>query len=257
MRKVLDMAIKLETKNLNAWFGEKRALKNVNASFQEKSVTAVIGPSGCGKSTFIRCINRMHEMTLSARVSGEVLLDGANIYASMDAMDVRRKVGMVFQKPNPFPNMSVSDNVVVGLKLLGGYKKAELAQLVEKNLRAVGLWEEVKDDLKKSGASISGGQQQRLCIARALAMEPEVILMDEPTSALDPASTAKIEELVKELKRFTTILIITHNVRQAARVSDTTAFFYLGELIEFNETKNIFEAPKNPLTERYITGRFG
>lgn len=251
------MAIKLETKNLNAWFGEKQALKNVNASFQEKSVTAIIGPSGCGKSTFIRCINRMHEMTPGARVSGEVLLDGVDVYTSMDSMDVRRKVGMVFQKPNPFPNMSVADNVVAGLKLLGGYKKEELTQLVEKNLRAVGLWEEVKDELKKSGASLSGGQQQRLCIARALAMKPEVILMDEPTSALDPASTAKIEELVKELKKYTTILIITHNVQQAARVSDMTAFFYLGVLIEFNETRNIFEAPKNPLTERYITGRFG
>jgi phosphate transport system ATP-binding protein len=251
------METKLQVKDLNAWFGEKQALKNINVRIPEKSVTAVIGPSGCGKSTFIRCINRMHEVTPGAKVSGVVLLDGADIYASMDAMDVRRKVGMVFQKPNPFPNMSVADNVVAGLKLLGGYRKEELAELAEKNLKAVGLWGEVKDELKKSGASLSGGQQQRLCIARALAMEPEVILMDEPTSALDPASTIKIEELVKQLKKYTTILIITHNVQQAARVSDMTAFFYLGELIEFDETKNIFEAPKNPLTERYITGRFG
>ncbi len=251
------METKLEVKNLNAWFGEKQALKNVSAGFKGNSVTAVIGPSGCGKSTFIRCINRMHEVVPRARVTGEVLLDGVDIYTSMDAMDVRRKVGMVFQRPNPFPNMSVVDNVVAGLKLAGSYGKDELSEMAEKNLKAVGLWEEVKDELRKSGASLSGGQQQRLCIARALAMEPEVILMDEPTSALDPASTTKVEELLQQLKKFTTILIITHNVSQAARVSDMTAFFYLGELIELGETESMFKAPQNPLTERYITGRFG
>jgi phosphate transport system ATP-binding protein len=251
------MDIELDVQGLNAWFGEKQALKNINVQIPKKAVTAVIGPSGCGKSTFIRCINRMHELIPGTRVTGKVILEGKDIYTGMDAMDVRRVVGMVFQKPNPFPNMSVEDNAIAGLKLTGGYKKEELKQIAEKNLRAVGLWEEVKDDLKKSGASLSGGQQQRLCIARALAMEPEVILMDEPTSALDPASTAKIEELVQQLKVYTTILIITHNVQQAARVSDKTAFFYLGELIEYNGTKEIFKAPKNPLTERYITGRFG
>jgi phosphate transport system ATP-binding protein len=251
------MEKKLEARNLSAWFGEKQALKNVNVGFTANSVTAVIGPSGCGKSTFIRCINRMHEVVPGAKISGEILLDGSDIYTSMDAMDVRRKVGMVFQRPNPFPNMSIADNVVAGLRLAGGYKKEDLARIAEENLKAVGLWDEVKDELKKSGASLSGGQQQRLCIARALAMGPEVILMDEPTSALDPASTSKIEELVQQLKKYTTILIITHNVAQAARVSDMTAFFYLGELIEFDETDSIFKAPKNLLTERYITGRFG
>lgn len=251
------MDVELDVQGLNAWFGEKQALKNVDIQIPERAVTAVIGPSGCGKSTFIRCMNRMHELVPEARVNGKVLLKGKNIYTEMDAMDVRRAVGMVFQKPNPFPNMSVEDNVVAGLKLAGGHKKDYLREVAEENLKAVGLWEEVKNDLKKSGASLSGGQQQRLCIARALAMNPEAILMDEPTSALDPASTAKIEELVQQLKKYTTILIITHNVQQAARVSDMTAFFYLGELIEFAWTKDIFETPKNPLTERYITGRFG
>ncbi len=249
--------VELDVLSLNAWFGEKQALKNINIQIPRRTVTAVIGPSGCGKSTFIRCMNRMHELIPGARVAGKVLLGGEDIYTEMDAMDVRRKVGMVFQKPNPFPNMSVEDNVVAGLKLSGGYKKGELGRIAEKNLRAVGLWDEVKDELKKSGASLSGGQQQRLCIARALAMEPEVILMDEPTSALDPASTAKIEELVQKLKAYATIIIITHNVQQAARVSDMTCFFYLGEVVEFDNTKALFEAPKNPLTERYITGRFG
>jgi phosphate transport system ATP-binding protein len=251
------METKLDVQDLNAWFYKKQALKNVNVKIPAKMVTAVIGPSGCGKSTFIRCINRMHELTPGARVSGKIDLDGIDIYNELDAMDVRRKVGMVFQKPNPFPNMSVADNVVAGLKLVGARKGEELELLAEANLKEVGLWDEVKDELKKSGASLSGGQQQRLCIARALAMQPEVILMDEPTSALDPASTAKIEELVKKLKNETTIVIITHNVQQAARISDMVAFFYLGELVEFDETKKIFETPKNPLTERYITGRFG
>jgi phosphate transport system ATP-binding protein len=250
-------SLKLDVQQLNAWFGEKQALKDINIKIPAKTVTAIIGPSGCGKSTFIRCINRMHELVPGARVSGKIFLDGTDVYGSMDPMDARRKVGMVFQKPNPFPNMSVADNVVAGLRLLGSYKKQELSEISEANLKSVGLWEEVKDDLRKSGASLSGGQQQRLCIARALAMNPEVILMDEPSSSLDPASTAKIEELVRKLKDETTVIIITHNVQQAARISDLTAFFYLGELIEFDQTVNIFESPKNQLTERYVTGRFG
>jgi len=252
-----DMHEKLDIKGLDAWFGDKQALKGISLKVKPKTVTAVIGPSGCGKSTFIRCINRMHELTPGNRVSGSVLLDGVDIYRSMDSMDVRRKVGMVFQKPNPFPNMSVADNVVAGIKLVNAANKRELGEIAEENLKAVGLWNEVENDLKKSGASLSGGQQQRLCIARALAMKPEIILMDEPTSALDPASTAKIEELVMKLKAETTVMIITHNVQQAARISDMTAFFYLGELIEYDATRKIFESPKSPLTERYITGRFG
>ncbi len=251
------MHAKLDIKGLDAWFGDKQALKGISLKVKPKTVTAVIGPSGCGKSTFIRCINRMHELTPGNRVSGSVLLDGVDIYRSMDSMDVRRKVGMVFQKPNPFPNMSVADNVVAGIKLVNAANKRELGEIAEENLKAVGLWNEVENDLKKSGASLSGGQQQRLCIARALAMKPEIILMDEPTSALDPASTAKIEELVMKLKAETTVMIITHNVQQAARISDMTAFFYLGELIEYDATRKIFESPKSPLTERYITGRFG
>ncbi len=248
---------KLDISGLEAWFGDKQALKGVSLNVKPKTVTAVIGPSGCGKSTFIRCINRMHELTSGNRVAGTVLLDGVDIYRSMDSMDVRRKVGMVFQKPNPFPNMSISDNVVAGLKLIGAAGKKELEAMAEENLKAVGLWKEVENDLEKSGASLSGGQQQRLCIARALAIRPEIILMDEPTSALDPASTSKIENLVKALKAETTVIIITHNVQQAARISDMTAFFYLGELIEYGETRTIFESPRSPLTERYITGRFG
>jgi phosphate transport system ATP-binding protein len=199
----------------------------------------------------------MHELVPGARVQGKVLLDGHDVYRDMDAMEVRRKVGMVFQKPNPFPNMSIFENVVAGLKLLGVRDKKVLSERVETKLKEVGLWEEVKDDLRKSGAMLSGGQQQRLCIARALAVDPEVLLMDEPTSSLDPASTAKIESLIRELKEKTTIVIITHNVQQAARISDFTGFLYLGSLVEFGETKKIFESPKNPLTERYVTGRFG
>lgn len=250
------MSTKLVTEKLSAWFGKKQVLKDVSIAFEERQVTALVGPSGCGKSTFIRCLNRMHELNPGGRVEGKVFLDGLDIYG-MDPMEVRRKIGMVFQKPNPFPNMSISDNVVAGIKLSGEMRKADLEEIVERTLKSVGLYDEVKDDLKRSGASLSGGQQQRLCIARALAMEPEVILMDEPTSALDPASTSRIEELIRKLKSEITVIIITHNVGQAARISDKTAFLYLGELIEYNDTKEFFESPKSPITERYITGRFG
>jgi len=252
------MVYKLETLKLKAWFSEKQVLNDISVQFPPKSVVALIGPSGCGKSTFLRCLNRMHELVPGAKVSGQVFLDDDDIYSpKMDPMDVRRKIGMVFQKPNPFPNMSIADNVVAGLKLAESHSKNDLAEIAESSLKSVGLWKEVKDDLKKSGASISGGQQQRLCIARALAMKPEVILMDEPTSALDPASTANLEGLIKQLKNEITVVIVTHNVGQAARISDLTAFFYLGVLIEFGDTKKLFELPKNPLTEKYITGRFG
>ncbi|MEM3674211.1 MAG: phosphate ABC transporter ATP-binding protein PstB [Candidatus Methanomethyliaceae archaeon] len=248
---------KLKVENLSAWFYEKQVLNQVSLDFPDKKVIAIIGPSGCGKTTFIRCLNRMHELTPGAKVKGRVVLDGKDIYTEMDAMEVRRKIGMVFQKPNPFPNMSIYDNVVAGLKLMGIRDKNLLDKVVESKLREVGLWDEVSDDLKRSGAQLSGGQQQRLCIARALATDPEVLLMDEPTSSLDPSSTAKIESLVRVLKNHATVIIITHNVQQAARVSDYTAFLYLGDLIEFGETKKVFESPKNPLTEKYVTGRFG
>jgi phosphate transport system ATP-binding protein len=249
---------KIEVSGLNAFFGKKQALFDVNLAIRPNKATAIIGPSGCGKSTLIRCINRMHEMVPDARAEGHVYLDGMDVYSKdLDVVDVRRKIGMVFQKPNPFPTMSVADNVVAGLKLGGIKHKGTLSEVIEKNLRQVGLWDEVKDDLKKSGAGLSGGQQQRLCIARALAIEPEVILMDEPCSALDPASTYKIEELIAQLKAKYTVVIVTHNMQQASRVSDYTAFMYLGKLIEYDDTITIFEKPKNELTERYITGKFG
>ncbi len=248
----------MQSVNLNAWFGSKQALKDVSISLKTNAVTAIIGPSGCGKSTFIRTLNRMHELVPSAKISGQVLFDGENIYdPKVDPVMIRRRVGMVFQKPNPFPTMSIYDNVAAGLKLTGARKGKNLDEVVKRSLERATLWDEVKDDLKKPGTSISGGQQQRLCIARAIALQPEVILMDEPTSALDPIASAKIERLVVELKRDYTVGIVTHNMQQASRVSDYTAFLYLGELIEFGQTKEIFESPKNPLTEKYITGEFG
>jgi phosphate transport system ATP-binding protein len=253
------MANKLEVRHLNAWFGSNQALKDISMSVQDGAVTAMIGPSGCGKSTLIRCLNRMHEVVPGARASGEVLLDGANIYAAgIDPVQVRAKVGMVFQKPNPFPTMSIFDNVIAGLRLNGARRpRSELASIVEHSLRQAALWDEVKDSLQASGVSLSGGQQQRLCIARAIAVQPEVVLMDEPCSALDPIATTKIEELIHELKGQYTILIVTHSMQQAARVSDYTAFMYLGRLVEFGSTEKVFTTPEQKETEDYITGRFG
>ena len=249
---------KVVIKEINGWFGRKQALKNINLNIKDKSVTAFIGPSGCGKTTLIRCLNRMHEMTPGARVEGQVLVDGADIYdKSIDPVVVKRRVGMVFQKPNPFPTMSIADNVAAGLKLNGIKDKNIIAEVVEESLKGAALWEEVKNELDKPGMSLSGGQQQRLCIARALAMQPEVLLMDEPTSALDPLASSKIEELVRSLKEHVTIVIVTHNMQQAARVSDSTAFMYLGEMIEYGATSLIFKNPEKELTERYISGKFG
>lgn len=250
--------IKIQTINLNAWFAAKQALKDINLSIKANAVTAIIGPSGCGKSTFVRCLNRMHELVPGSRSSGKVLLDGQDIYSKeVDPVLIRRRVGMVFQKPNPFPTMSIHDNVAAGLRLTGLKKGKNLDDVIRHSLEQATLWDEVKDDLKKPGTSISGGQQQRLCIARAIALQPEVILMDEPCSALDPAATAKIEELIVTLKEDYTVVVVTHNMQQAARVSDFTAFLYVGELIEYGSTWSIFENPKSELTEKYITGRFG
>ncbi len=243
--------------NVDFYYGEKRALNSINLAIGEKKSTAFIGPSGCGKTTLLRCLNRMNDLVLGTRVTGEIKLDGRNIYDSaMDVINLRRRVGMIFQKWNPFPK-SIYENIVYGLRIVGVKNRAYLDEVVEKSLRRAALWDEVKDNLHKSAADMSGGQQQRLCIARALAVEPEVILMDEPCSALDPISTAKIEELIHELKDTFTIVIVTHNMQQAARVSDYTAFFYLGELIEFGETGKLFTAPEKRQTEDYITGRFG
>ena len=253
-----DNGVRMRVDELSVYYGKVQAVKQVTLSIRTHKVTALIGPSGCGKSTFIRCLNRMHELTPGARVEGKVLLDEQDLYgAGVDAVDVRRRVGMVFQKPNPFPNMSVRDNVIAGFRLNGVRDRKTLDEVAEKSLRGAALWDEVKDNLQKSGASLSGGQQQRLCIARALAVNPEVLLMDEPCSALDPIATAKIEELIHELKEQVTIVIVTHNMQQAARVSDFTAFFYLGELVEFGETGKLFTAPEKRQTEDYITGRFG
>jgi len=246
----------MRLENLSAWYGSKRALQDVTLDVEEHAVTAIIGPSGCGKSTLIRCMNRMHETVPKARVEGKVHLDGEDIYA-LDPVSVRRRVGMVFQRANPFPTMSIYDNVAAGLRLNGMRDRRRLDETVLRSLKQAALWDEVKDSMDVSGVGLSGGQQQRLCIARALAVEPEVLLMDEPCSALDPIATAKIEDLIFDLKKQYTVVIVTHNMQQAARVADYTAFMYLGRLIEFNRTRDLFEKPREELTENYITGRFG
>jgi phosphate transport system ATP-binding protein len=247
-----------EIKNLSIWYGEKRAIENVTIDIATNAVTAIIGPSGCGKSTLLRALNRMHELVPKTRLEGTVLLQGKDLYSSdIDPAIVRRRVGMVFQKSNPFPTMTIGENVVIGLRLNGVRDRKFLNERLEKSLRMAALWDEVKDDLHKPGTSLSGGQQQRLCIARTLAVEPEVVLMDEPCSALDPIATAKIEELIYELKTKYTIVTVTHNMQQAGRISDYTAFMYLGRLIEFGVTTKIFTNPGDKQTEDYITGRFG
>ena len=250
---------KVSIRNLDAWFGSKQALKNINLDVKANTVTAFIGPSGCGKTTLIRSLNRMHEMTPGAVARGQVILDGIDIYdnKTVDPVIIKRRIGMVFQKPNPFPTMSIYDNVAAGLKLNGVKNKRLINDIVKESLEAAALWSEVKNELDKPGMGLSGGQQQRLCIARALAMQPEILLMDEPTSALDPSASSKIEELVYNLKKDLTIIIVTHNMQQAARVSDYAAFMYLGELIEYGPTNQIFKNPKKELTERYISGKFG
>ena len=252
------MADGISVRDLNAWFGNAHVLHGIGVTIAPKAVTAVIGPSGCGKSTFVRCLNRMHEVVPGARVTGSVRVEGMDVYApGIDPVQVRRKIGMVFQKPNPFPTMSVFDNVVAGLRLGGVRERSVLDEAAERALRQAALWDEVKDQLGKSGVSLSGGQQQRVCIARALAVEPEVLLMDEPCSALDPIATAKIEELILELRSTLTIVVVTHNMQQAARVSEATGFFLLGELVEFGVTRQLFTNPRDKRTEDYITGRFG
>src|SRR5437870_6443831 len=247
-----------QVKNLSVWYGEKRVIDDMTLDVASNAVTAIIGPSGCGKSTFLRCLNRMHELVPRTRVEGKVLFQGEDLYGSdTDPIVIRRRIGMIFQKSNPFPTMSIAENVLVGLKLNGVRNRKFLLERLEKSLRMAALWDEVKDDLRKPGMSLSGGQQQRLCIARAVAVEPEVLLMDEPASALDPIATMKIEELIYELKKNYTIVIVTHNMQQASRVSDKTAFFYVGELIEIGDTREIFTNPRKKQTEDYITGRFG
>jgi phosphate transport system ATP-binding protein len=249
---------KMIAENVTISYGNFIAVENATMKFPENSVTALIGPSGCGKTTFLRCLNRMHDMTKNAKVEGKVMIDNIDLYdKSIDPIYHRRKVGMVFQKPNPFPTMSIYDNVTAGLKLNGVKDKKILDEIVEDSLKMAYLWDEVKDDLKKSAIELSGGQQQRLCIARALAIQPEVLLMDEPASALDPIATQKIEETITELKKEYTIIIVTHNMQQAVRVSDYTGFMYLGKLIEFRETKKLFTDPKNELTAKYVQGHFG
>ena len=247
---------KLTITNLDLYYSEFKALKNINLNIQEKEITAFIGPSGCGKSTLLKSLNRMNDLVEGCRIEGQVLLDGVEIYKDMDVNLLRKRVGMVFQKPNPFP-MSIYDNIAYGPRTHGIRSKVKLDEIVENSLRGAAIWDEVKDRLKKSALGLSGGQQQRLCIARALAVQPEVLLMDEPTSALDPISTAKIEELAMELKKDYTIVMVTHNMQQAARISDKTAFFLLGDMVEFGETEQLFSMPKDKRTEEYITGRFG
>jgi phosphate transport system ATP-binding protein len=252
-----ELKPKIRADDVSAWFGKTQVLKNISMDFAHQRVTALIGPSGCGKSTFIRCLNRLHEVVPGARIQGKILLDGEDIYhRSLDPVLLRRRVGMVFQRPNPFPTLSIRDNVLAGWKL-AGLRPKDPDGLVERSLKQAALWDEVNHVLNRSGASLSGGQQQRLCIARALALEPEVLLMDEPCSALDPIATAKVEELIHELRANYTIAIVTHSMQQAARVSDFTAFLYLGEMVEFGTTEAIFTRPTNTRTEDYITGRFG
>ena len=250
------MGNKFEIKDLNLYYGDYHALKNINMDLAENEITAFIGPSGCGKSTFLKCLNRMNDLVEGCKITGSVTLDGEDIYGNMDVNKLRKRVGMVFQKPNPFP-MSIYDNIAYGPRTHGIRSKAKLDDLVEKSLRDAAIWNECKDRLKTSALGMSGGQQQRLCIARALAVQPEVLLMDEPTSALDPISTSKIEDLAMELKKDYTIVMVTHNMQQAVRVSDNTAFFLLGEVIEYNETEKLFSIPADKRTEDYITGRFG
>ena len=247
---------KLSIKNLDLFYGDNQALKNINIDIKENKVTALIGPSGCGKSTFLRTLNRMNDLIENVTIKGKVEVDGEDIYQTEDVIKLRTKVGMVFQKPNPFP-MSIYDNIAYGPRIHGIRDKKTLDKIVEESLRGAAIWDEVKDRLKTSALGLSGGQQQRICIARAIAMKPEVILMDEPTSALDPISTSKVEELIEELKKDYTIVIVTHNMQQAARISDDTAFFLNGVLVEYSETKDMFTAPKDKRTEDYITGRFG
>ena len=251
------MSVRIEARELSVSFGETRAIKNISLKMLTNKVTAIIGPSGCGKSTFIKSLNRMNEITGKATTTGEALLDGVNVYVKdFDVVDLRRRVGMIFQKPNPFPK-SIYDNVAYGPRIHGTHEESDLDRIVEENIRKAALWDEVSSRLTASALELSGGQQQRLCIARALAVEPDVILMDEPCSALDPIATAKIETLIRKLSEEYTVVIVTHNMQQASRVSDYTAFLYLGELVEFGTTKDIFEYPKSELTEKYITGEFG
>jgi phosphate transport system ATP-binding protein len=256
------LGVGIEVSDLNAWYGTNHTLQEIQLNIPANHATALIGPSGCGKSTFVRCLNRMHETNPIARVTGKVLINDVDIYADASPVEIRRRVGMVFQRPNPFPTMSIYDNVASGLRLTGRHKRTDLDDVVERSLRRSALWDEVKDKLRQPGTSLSGGQQQRLCIARALAVDPEVILMDEPASALDPIATLRIEDLIAELRETYTIVIVTHNMQQASRVSDRTAFFTMGEdragyLVEMGETVKIFTNPKEQLTEDYISGRFG
>ena len=250
------MSSVITVKDMCLWYGQVQALKNININIEEKSITALIGPSGCGKSTFLKSLNRMNDLVEGCRIEGEVTLDGEDIFHNMDVNLLRKRVGMVFQKPNPFP-MSIYDNIAYGPRTHGIHNKSQLDDIVEKSLRGAAIWDEVKDRLKKSALGMSGGQQQRLCIARALAVQPDVLLMDEPTSALDPISTSKVEDLALELKKDYTIIMVTHNMQQAARISDNTAFFLLGEVVEYDKTEKLFSMPKDRRTEDYITGRFG
>ena len=252
----MSQNIKISVRNLELFYGDNKALKNINIDIGSNEVTALIGPSGCGKSTFLRTLNRMNDLIDNVKITGEIKLDGVDIYKDDDVIELRTKVGMVFQKPNPFP-MSIYDNVAYGPRVHGIKDKKELDKIVEESLKGAAIWDEVKDRLKSSALGLSGGQQQRICIARTIALKPEVILMDEPTSALDPISTLKVEELIEEMKEKFTVVIVTHNMQQAARISDKTAFFLSGDLVEFEDTKTVFTNPKEQRTEDYITGRFG